>query len=81
MVPQFGANIYNSSDHPLPAQVGLSELLLIPEQQVAADLAVLLPKSISNSTILGTARRIQQFAAQYAELEASLATDPGIIKV
>jgi hypothetical protein len=68
-VPVFGYNLYNTSDHALPAKTGLAELLLVPELQLAAELAVLLP-DISNSTVVGTVRRVLGLAASYAQLLA-----------
>jgi hypothetical protein len=76
-VPVFGVNNYNISDHALPAKFDLSELILLPEQQLAAELAVLLP-NVSNSTVLGTARRVLQFAAAYAEIAASAQVAIGV---
>jgi len=66
-VPVFGFNNYNVSDHALPAKTGLLDLLAVPEQQLAAELAVLLP-NISNSTVVGTARRVLKLAASFAQL-------------
>lgn len=69
-MPVFGVNSYNISDHALPVKFDLSELLLVPEQQLAAELAALLSNA-SESTVIGTARRVLQFAAAYTQIAVS----------
>jgi hypothetical protein len=81
MIPQFGYNAPNQSDHALPAKVGFWTLAELPENDLSVVIKAVYSNTTSNATISGLARGVQQLSKGMAQLQLEAFTDPLVIQV
>ncbi|KAF2029390.1 hypothetical protein EK21DRAFT_112944 [Setomelanomma holmii] len=72
LIPSFGLNPYNSSDHALPARFRIEELGLVPKDNITDILRSVAPDALSSTSAPNVAQSVLNFAAAYAQAQAPL---------
>jgi hypothetical protein len=82
LIPSFGRNPYNNSDHALPSRIIIPELLNVPKVNIIDIFRFVAPDTFSNDSAPNTAQNVLDFAAAFALAEAPLYSgDASLVEV